>query len=134
MLRAELQELRDAIDVDLGYTAELLTSLKALATQVLARSGRNETRNNCSSEPKRPCNNFVPERQPFVAHKSSLVAPVPDGLRTWWWVYRNGLPLCQMMSLGGLTREEALHSTQARWPDDNIEVPELDLDGRLLPS
>lgn len=109
-------------------------SLKALAARVLARSERNETRNNRAAAAQKPCNNVVAERAPFVAYKSPLVAPIPDGLRTWWWIYRNGLPLCQMMALGGLTREEALHSAQGRWPDGNIEVPQLDLDGRLLPS
>lgn len=109
-------------------------SLKALAAQVLARSGRNTVRNNCVTVAKKPCNNVVVEIPRLDARKSSLVAPIPDGVRTWWWIYRDGQPLCQMMSLGGLTREEALRSAKARWPDDSIEVPHLDLDGRLLPT
>lgn len=107
-------------------------SLKALAARVLARSGRNEARNNQATEPQKPCNNTATKRPPFVASESSLGSPIPDGLRTWWWIYRDGRPICQMVMLGGMSREEALRSAKARWPDDLIEVPQLDPDGRVI--
>lgn len=59
-------------------------------------------------------------------------APLDELARTWWWVYRNGRPLCQLMDPQGLTRAEALADARARWPDDDIDVPLLDLEGRVL--